>query len=622
MLDKFSDLKIQLKTINFLVGIKMHRISLLLLVLILAACGGSGNGGVSNSTTLKGTVATGAPLGSGTVTVLDSDGKSVTATTDSNGLYSVNVESLKPPMIIQFSGYSATGVPIKLYSLIEKKNNGSSITANITPITDAMLTLISGESGSNFYISPDFSKINSNSIETTNILLKNNLNTLMTATNTSSNFDFIKSEFSANKIGFDMLLELVQANTMPSKSSGGSNSIMISGKLASGSIEITPPIGGISNGGAANINGSIQYNSQLTNGIDFEKIDTLISKANLIFSSKSSVVSKLEDLTDNNFRHDGETKNTFWAGIASNGSTDVTLSKGSIIGCNFSTPVVCDVSFLAKENNSTASPFKFNIPLIYQNSNWFFYGNQNKFNTYLHTTYYNMINFTSSSVQKTPYTAFEVFFSTEGAYGNQADNANLYVLSTSGWQLIGNISKSNNSFGTVGVDSFVYNEFQPTDNEIDNFYDISIAVGTLQFKLDILDSSNNVINTSNFYNVSLPMKQSQLVNMDFIGLSSDGLNSLKNYSGQITLTMGLDSFGGSFDSIGLNKNWNETNNLNLSQSASDLGEYSKSVKIDFANSASLSSDKYRAFDMFGKDAQGRRLHIKYLGCNAITCTSN
>jgi hypothetical protein len=86
--------------------------------------------------------------------------------------------------------------------------------------------------------------------------------------------------------------------------------------------------------------------------------------------------------------------------------------------------------------------------------------------------------------------------------------------------------------------------------------------------------------------------------------------------------MGLDSFGGSFDSIGLNKNWNETNNLNLSQSASDLGEYSKSVKIDFTNSASLSSDKYRAFDMFGKDSQGRRLHIKYLGCNAITCTSN
>lgn len=599
----------------------MWKFLFLISFLILTACGGGGGGG-SSSTTLKGTVATGAPLGLGTVTILDSTGKTVTTSTDSDGLYSVDIASLTAPMILKFNGYSALGAPLTLYSVIENKTDGTSNIANITPITDAMLALISGQSGTSFFESPDFAKINSSSISQTNTLLLNNISPLLVATSTASNFDFIKSEFTANKSGFDMVLELIQANTMPSKSIGVSNSVMISGKLASGSIELTPPSGGLSSGGSASVNGSIQSNSQMPVGINFGKIDTLIANVNTIIASNSSMASRLEALTDDNFRHDGELKNSIWAGAISNGFTSLTLSKGSIIGCNFNTPFICDVSFLAKSNNTSITPFKFNIPLIYTNGSWYFYGNQNKFSTYVQTTYYNMIDFTSATIQKSPYSAFETFFSTEGAYGSQANNANLYVLSTSGWQLIGNINKASNSFGTPGVDSFVYNEFQPSDSDIDNLYNISIALGGLQFKMDILDSSNVVINTTNYYNIPLPMKQSQLLNMEFIGLSNEGLTNLKQYTGQSSLTMNLESFGGSFESISLNKNWNDTNNLNLTQSSTDLTPNSKSVTVNFSNSTALSSNKYRAFDMFGKDAQGRRLHIKYHGCNAVNCISN
>jgi len=598
----------------------MRKFLLLISFLILTACGGGGGG--SSSTTLKGTVATGAPLGLGTVTILDSTGKTVTASTDSDGLYSVDIASLTAPMILKFNGYSALGAPLTLYSVIENKTDGTSNIANITPITDAMLALISGQSGTSFFESPDFAKINSSSISQTNTLLLNNISPLLVATSTASNFDFIKSEFTANKSGFDMVLELIQANTMPSKSIGVSNSVMISGKLASGSIELTPPSGGLSSGGSASVNGSIQSNSQMPVGINFGKIDTLIANVNTIIASNSSMASRLEALTDDNFRHDGELKNSIWAGAISNGFTSLTLSKGSIIGCNFNTPFICDVSFLAKSNNTSITPFKFNIPLIYTNGSWYFYGNQNKFSTYVQTTYYNMIDFTSATIQKSPYSAFETFFSTEGAYGSQANNANLYVLSPSGWQLIGNISKASNSYGTPGVDSFVYNEFKPSDTDIDNLYNISIALGGLQFKMDILDSSNVVINTTNYYNIPLPMKQSQLLNMEFIGLSNEGLTNLKQYTGQSSLTMNLESFGGSFESIRLNKNWNDTNNLNLTQSSTDLTPNSKSVTVNFSNSTALPSNKYRAFDMFGKDAQGRRLHIKYHGCNAVNCISN
>lgn len=598
----------------------MRYFLLLISFLILTACGGGGGG--SSSTTLKGTVATGAPLGLGTVTILDSTGKTVTTSTDSDGLYSVDIASLTAPMILKFNGYSALGAPLTLYSVIENKTDGTSNIANITPITDAMLALISGQSGTSFFESPDFAKINSSSISQTNTLLLNNISPLLVATSTASNFDFIKSEFTANKSGFDMVLELIQANTMPSKSIGASNSVMISGKLASGSIELTPPSGGLSSGGSASVNGSIKSNSQMPVGINFGKIDTLIANVNTIIASNSSMVSRLEALTDDNFRHDGELKNSIWTGAISNGFTSLILSKGSIIGCNFNTPFICDVSFLAKSNTASVTPFKFNIPLIYKNGSWYFYGNQNKFNTYIQTTYYNMIDFTSSTIQKSPYSAFETFFSTEGAYGSQANNANLYVLSPSGWQLIGNISKASNSFGTPGVDSFVYNEFQPSDSDIDNLFNISIALGGLQFKMDILDSSNVVINTTNYYNIPLPMKQSQLLNMEFIGLSNEGLTNLKQYTGQNSLTMNLESFGGSFESISLNKNWNDTNNLNLTQSSTNLTPYSKSVTVNFSNSTALSSNKYRAFDMFGKDAQGRRLHIKYHGCNAVNCISN
>jgi hypothetical protein len=597
------------------------------MALALTACGGGGTStnlidSAGNTTTLKGTVAIGAPLGMGTVTIMDSGGRSIKTSTDENGLYSVDISSLTAPLILEFDGYSPLGVPIKIYSTNDAKLNGKANIANITPITDAMLTIITGQSGSSFYKQPNFDKIKAESISQANNLIANKLSSLLAATGSKNDINFIKTEFDANKSGHDMLLELVQLNTMPAKSNSVSPSIMIAGTLANGSVEITPPSGGAVAVANSTVNGSIQANALMPLGINFNGIDDLIKNVNASLSSNSSVVSKLEALTDDGFIQDGENKNAVWTNAVAQGFSNLTLSKGSILGCNFSDPFVCEVSFLAKSNDFAVLPRQFKATLAYKNGSWIFYGNRNKFNSYVKTTYYNSVEFTANGSTSTPYVAFETFFSTEGLVASNAVSGKLYAKTASNWLLLGTLNKLNNSFGTVGINSFVYSEFQPTDAMIDTLYEATIATGSLQIKLDIFDNAANIINSQISYNMPLPMKKGQLLNMDFIGLSTTGLDSLKTFTGQNKINMNLEARGGSFQSIGLNKNWIDTSNMSINQSSTNLKYNSVDGAINFSNSMTLAADKFRAIDMFGQDAQGRRQHVKYHGCNADLCNAN
>ncbi|HLO96379.1 MAG TPA: hypothetical protein VK195_18880, partial [Burkholderiaceae bacterium] len=100
------------------------------LAFTLTACGGGGGGGGSTDTgsgsgsttppVLSGVAATGAPLGSASVTVLDASGASVgTATTHpTDGSYRVTLSKTSPqaPLLVEVRGLNALGDMVQLHA--------------------------------------------------------------------------------------------------------------------------------------------------------------------------------------------------------------------------------------------------------------------------------------------------------------------------------------------------------------------------------------------------------------------------------------------------------------------------------------------------------------------------
>ncbi|RYG11654.1 MAG: hypothetical protein EON92_10055 [Burkholderiales bacterium] len=105
--------------------------------------GGAG-GFASGDAGVDGTAAEGAAIAGASVAIVDSTGKSVSATTDAQGYYRANVTGLNPPMVATVT--KADGKP--LYSLSSRplKSNGF-ITLNITSLTDKIASDVAKAAG-------------------------------------------------------------------------------------------------------------------------------------------------------------------------------------------------------------------------------------------------------------------------------------------------------------------------------------------------------------------------------------------------------------------------------------------------------------------------------------------
>ena len=120
------------------------------LVVGLAACGGgsSSNGPPDPVATLTGTAAIGAALSGGVVQVLDRTGASAcsntSVTTDSQGSYSCNLTpNSQSPMVVVVTDPSGLLNPL-VSVLVQKPAAGASATANVTPLTTAVIAQVSG----------------------------------------------------------------------------------------------------------------------------------------------------------------------------------------------------------------------------------------------------------------------------------------------------------------------------------------------------------------------------------------------------------------------------------------------------------------------------------------------
>ena len=597
-----------------------HRLTQFTAVLVasltLGACGGGGGDSSTPSTPtaapsvniLSGTAATGSPINNGQVTITDSAGKALVTPVDSNGNYSVDVTALKAPLIVNATGTSPSGTPISLYSAAATISSATN--ANVTPLTNAVLTVATGTSPDNLLQSADFSKITTSTLSNANQAVTGSVSNLIASTSTSTSVDLIRTSFTANKTGHDLLLESLDVKTVPAVSGSSTPSVSVTSKVSNGTAIITTPVGGIAAGNPT-IAGSISAPAAGFSSIQFSGIDTLFSSTNKIIQSTASSSTKatnLQALIDTSFLDNGQSGATWTQNLAS-ASSSTTLSNGSVVSCDLSSRIICQVRALQTAGSQMSN---FVSSLIWDGSAWKYYGNQRITSIGVVPTVFNQVTFTDTTIARSAYAGYEVYISTEGGGANVVA-ANVYMNVSGTWQLISAITGPS---GTKGTNSFLYSEVQLADSLIDSLTTYALTNG-IYVKVDLLNSSNAIVSTNYINGLGLPLKSNSASNINFPKITDAGINQFRQYQGGSTLQLSLSPSTGTFSPKEIF--WIQTAVSGQSIASTDLALTSSVVNIQFASTVSIASNKNRGIDFYGYDFQGRRLHTKNTGCNAPSC---
>ncbi len=209
----------------------------LALSLILAACGGGGagdagqaipgsgsspGGNATATAILTGTAATGGPI-SGIVALKDASaaGRTLIATTASDGSFSFNVTGLSAPFLLKVT-YGDASAPAALYSIATAAGN-----ANITPLTSiAARTAIEGADLESFFRSSTSADIAAagSRMQQSVAALQNAMSALLQRFDVQGNL--LSTPFTADHAGVDAMMDAITVDfrgatiTVTAKSSG------------------------------------------------------------------------------------------------------------------------------------------------------------------------------------------------------------------------------------------------------------------------------------------------------------------------------------------------------------------------------------------------------------------
>lgn len=197
-------------------------------VAMLAACGGGSSTPVASApaapSALSGSVAVGAPITDGKLRVLDANGDVVAQdiAIDENGHYADVTLSGPAPYRIEACGYAGPNY-LCMYSVASDAG-----TANVTPLTTAMMLLASGQAPDSL-MSGTAPSLTTASIASAQSQLRSGLSSLITSAGLSSTVDFVSADLNAgSRTGYDGLLDVVGVNL---------------GEDAKPFVQITPRIG-------------------------------------------------------------------------------------------------------------------------------------------------------------------------------------------------------------------------------------------------------------------------------------------------------------------------------------------------------------------------------------------
>lgn len=271
------------------------------LALIVSGCGGSGGGGGSGttnsaSTYLSGTAASGAPI-VGTVLVKDSLGATKSVVIGTTGAYQANVTGMTPPFMLQAQGLVGNR-SVTLYSAATSADIGRNI--NITPLTDLIIAMVGQQAAGAYFTAGHFSGVTASALLSTQNIVDNELQPVMTALSLSPSIDLLHVSFAADHTGLDAMLDLLQV------SQAVTNSVMIE-NMADGSSITCDVVNGSFSGmlTASNVSNYTTAVQQIA--VQFNTLAQLFA-AGLPSPTDPSMVTLFDK---NNFMHDGEDLTAF-----------------------------------------------------------------------------------------------------------------------------------------------------------------------------------------------------------------------------------------------------------------------------------------------------------------------
>lgn len=194
------------------------------LALSLAACGGGSSTSSTTSqptqqtaTSIGGTVAIGTALAGATVTVVDANGKMATGTSNTDGSYTVSVQGLTAPLVLE--AQDASGASSLLYSVVPTlASSSTSLTANVTPLTTAVAALMTA-SGNPADLLASPSTVTTANVSNAEKALDQALSPILSANNVASTLDPIATAFTTNQTGLDAVIDSVSV-TASTKGTG------------------------------------------------------------------------------------------------------------------------------------------------------------------------------------------------------------------------------------------------------------------------------------------------------------------------------------------------------------------------------------------------------------------
>jgi hypothetical protein len=198
--------------------------------LMLAACGGGSSGGgssnatnppaVSTPSSIGGTVAVGNALVGANVTLIDATGKSATATSDSNGSYSILLAGLTAPFLLVATDPSGNNAPMYSIAASVPTNSSTPLVANVTPLTTAVTAELTSDGNPLDLISPTTltTLVTPASVNTAISTLNAILTPILSADigpATASSFNPISQSFTPNQTGADAVIDSVSLTPAP-----------------------------------------------------------------------------------------------------------------------------------------------------------------------------------------------------------------------------------------------------------------------------------------------------------------------------------------------------------------------------------------------------------------------
>jgi hypothetical protein len=339
---------------------KIWAMSALAVVTMLTACGGGGGSTAGGTTpSLSGTVAVGTPMAYATITVKDGAGNTKTATTDTNGKYTISdVSALKAPLMLQAKG-KVTGSELTLHSVLETTPAAGSV-LNATPATEAITAHAIGDPATVFASANQINDIRVDDLKAAKAKLTEALADILIALGKDSKtVDLFTTQFNADNTGLDKLLDFVTFE-------GDSTNMRLANKNTGANIAVTK---------TDTTPAKLPTLTDAEKNLDTKSIKDLMASLNDVLGTEASIQAGMPSLISEDFLQEGDKKVESIKQYASY-LVGAKYTEFLIRSCDASNKV-CYVNFAITKKNGIVAIDP--TAVKYENNKWVLYGDRSPF---------------------------------------------------------------------------------------------------------------------------------------------------------------------------------------------------------------------------------------------------